>query len=178
MGFYKKLRKESYSKEKIQEINENIMKDLHPMAVGIMVSETNKIGDPKTDFERYIVDSTKAILEKRINSKKWIDSINRFVLKRIEEMSAENPEHTEGDKVILKNLVVSNCGSKPSSYGMYFYCIAKNESGWKYYMTSSKFSEIKKGDCLGVNGVVKGNGEEITFLKKIKITYIDKMSEK
>lgn len=177
MGFYKKLKKESYSKEKIQEINENIMKELHPMAVGIMVSETNRIGEPQNDFERYIIDSTKAILEKRITSKKWIESINRYVMKRAEEMSADDPCHEVGEDLVLTKLTVFSSGTKNSSYGLYNYCIAKNDSGWKYYMTSKYLSKINVGDKISLTAKVKSNGEEITFLTRIKIVDVDKGNE-
>ena len=174
----RRYKRRKINKEELSKKSEEVMKGLHPMAVGVMVSETNRIGEPKNDFEKYIVDSTKAILDKKISSQKWVDSINRFVLKRIEEMSADDPEHKEGDRIALKNLKVINSGSKPSPYGSYFYCIAKNETGWKYYMTSSKFSNIEKGDSLTIEGMVKSNAEEITFMKKIKILYINKASEK
>ena len=78
-------------KEKVEEC----MKDLHPMALGVMVSEANKIGaNPKNTFEEYIVKSTKALLDKKIESKKWISSINKFVKKKISEMSAEDQSIT------------------------------------------------------------------------------------
>jgi len=175
MSFLNKLIRESYSKEKIQEITNDVMKDLHPMAVGIMVSETSKIGEPQNDFERYIVDSTKAILEKRVSSKKWVDSINKFILKRISEMSAEDPEHKIGESLVLKKLTVFSVGVKVSSHGPYNYCIAKNESGWKYYMTSKSLSNINVGDKISLTGGVKSNGEDVTFLTRIKLIDVDKV---
>ncbi len=175
MSFLNKLRSGSYSKEKLQEINDVIMKDLHPMAVGIMVSETSKIGEPKNDFERYVVDSTKAILEKRVSSRKWVESINKFVLKRILEMSAEDPEHKDEESLVLRKLKVYSVGSKISSNGPYKYCIAKNETGWKYYMTSKNLSNVDVGDTISLKGKVKSNGEDITFLTRIKLIDVDKV---
>lgn len=167
-------KRKSISKEELEEKAKEVMKELHPMAIGIMVAETNRIGEPKNDFEKYIIDSTKAILDKRITSKKWIESINRYVLKRAEEMSAEDPCHEVGEDLILTNLIVHSSGIKNSSYGNYYYCIAKNETGWKYYMTSKSLEKINAGDKINLVAKVKSNGEEITFLTRIKLIDVDK----
>lgn len=170
----RRYRRKKISKEELSEKSKEVMKKLHPMAIGIMVSETNRIGEPQNDFERYIVDSTKAILEKRITSEKWIESINRYVLKRAEEMSADDPCHEVGEDLVLTKLSVISSGTKNSSYGLYNYCIAKNDTGWKYYMTSKYLSKINVGDKISLTAKVKSNGEEITFLTRIKIVDVDK----
>ena len=154
------------SKEKVEEC----MKELHPMALGVMVSETNKIGgSPKTSFEEYIVKSTKALLDKKIESKKWILSINKFVEKKIKEMSAEDPEHKTGDKVILKNVTVIRLTEKQSKFGLYNSVMVINNGGWKYHFSSSK--AIKKIGCrINISGKVKANSDGITFLSRVKIS--------
>ena len=160
-----------FKKEKPVDLKkfEECIKNLHPMALGVMVSETNKIGaNPKTSFEEYIVKSTKALLDKKIQSPKWISAINSFVEKKIKEMSAEDPEHEPEDKIVLRNVTIVNLSKKQSQFGCYHSVIAINESGWKYHFSSSKISKEKVGDRLNISGTVKGNSEGITFLSRVK----------
>lgn len=176
----KTFRKFSSIKVTNKEEVEECMKELHPMALGVMVSETNKIGgSPKTSFEEYIVKSTKALLDKKIESKKWILSINKFVEKKIKEMSAEDPEHNIGEKISLKNLIVLSSSIKQSSYGSYHSVLSINEFGWKYHFSTSKMLTINSGDSFNLSATVKSNAEGITFLSRIKITeYIKKEEQK
>ena len=140
------------NKEKVEEC----MKELHPMALGVMVSETNKIGgSPKTSFEEYIVKSTKALLDKKIESKKWIHKIK--------------------EKINLKNLIVLSSSIKQSSYGSYHSVLSISEFGWKYHFSTSKMPAINSGDRFDISATVKSNAEGITFLSRIKIKeYIKK----
>ncbi len=172
----KTLRRKAKTKVVDKEKVKDCMKDLHPMALGIMVSETSKIGNsPKSSFEEYIVKSTEALLDKKIQSKKWISSINKFVEKRINEMSAEDPEHKVGEKIELEDIVVLNSSTKQSPYGSYHSVLSINKSGWKYHFSTSKMPVIKPGYNFSLSGTVKANSEGITFLSRIKIiSYIKK----
>ena len=99
----------------------------------------------------------------KIESKKWILSINKFVEKKIKEMSAEDPEHNIGDKVDLNNLIILKCSKKESLYGTYFSIMTANESGWKYHFSSSKLSEVSAGDKINISGKVKEMRKELLF---------------
>ena len=165
-----KKSKKNIAKKTEEEI-EKIMSLLDPICVGILLSDASKIGDsPKNDFQSYIVKSAQAVINKSDNlSEKWVASINKYGKKRMQDMSLDDPEHSEKDRVILTDLKIKKSGVKDGPTGVYNYAIAENKSGWKYYMTSSFLKDYKEGDYISVKGTIKSNSEGMTFLSRIKI---------
>jgi len=167
---YYPRRKKKKAKVKTPEEIEEILSHLDPMAMGILVAEASKIGsNPKNDFEDYVLKSAKAVLDKSNSlSVKWVHSINKFCLNKMKEYSADDPEHSIGEKIFVKDLKVFKTGQRHGAFGLYFFCIAKDKTGWKYYLTSPKLGSVSENDTLSVKGTVKSNGEGITFLSRIK----------